>query len=82
MKITQKVQEIAKSKNMSLEELHTWILKETRGKKCCTDKACVGKEYQIENVVFNCMGHCYQVNLYAKFENEDQYELINSICDH
>ncbi len=81
MDIKTKVTEIAKSKNMSLEEFHLWLLQQTVGLNCCTETACVGKEFQMDMITFRMKGHCRRLELEAK-EGDNEYVFIHSICDY
>lgn len=58
--------------------------KETKEQKCDIDGKCVGVFLTLENVVFRSSGHCYQINLDAKFINDGDgnYIQIHSFNDH
>lgn len=81
MDIRERVEDIANSKRMTISQLHEWLLKKTRNMKCCMNGECVGAEYQIGDIVFRCRGHCYSLELHAKFL-DSEYELIDTLCDH
>lgn len=81
MDITTKVTEIAKSKNMSLKEFHNWLRQQTVGVNCCTETACVGKEFQVDTITFRMRGHCRVLVLEAK-EGDSEYEVVNRDCGY